>query len=73
MVDVDVPVEMDGVVFSPGDLVVADLDGVVVVPQEVEEEVIQIAWKKAHSENDFRDSFKKGMTVSEAFDRYGIL
>ncbi len=73
VVDVDIPVEMDGVTFSPGDLVVADLDGVVVVPQKVEKEVIQIAWKKIHSENEFRDSIKNGMTATEAFDRYGIL
>jgi len=73
VVDVDIPVEMDGVTFSPGDLVVADLDGVVVVPNEIETEVIQIAWEKVHSENEFRDSIKNGMTATEAFDRYGIL
>ena len=33
VIDVDVPVEIDGVRFSPGDLVVADVDGVVVVPR----------------------------------------
>src|SRR5262245_24977692 len=32
VVEVDVPVEIDGVHFSPGDLVFADVDGVVVVP-----------------------------------------
>jgi len=73
VVDVDVPVEMDGVTFSPGDLVIADLDGVVVVPKKVEKDVIQIAWEKVHSENEFRDSIKNGMTATEAFDRYGIL
>jgi len=73
VVDADVPVEMDGVTFSPGDLVLADIDGVVVVPREVEEEVLQIAWKKVHSENEFRDSIKNGMTATEAFKRYGIL
>jgi len=73
VVDVDIPVEMDGVAFSPGDLVIADLDGVVVVPQKVEKEVIRIAWEKVHSENEFRNSIKNGMTATEAFDRYGIL
>ena len=73
VVDVDVTVEIDGVTFSPGDLVVADIDGVVVVPQKVEKEVIQIAWKKVHSENAFRDSIKNGTTATEAFKRYEIL
>ena len=36
VVDADIPVELDGVAFHPGDLVFADEDGVVVVPQIVE-------------------------------------
>ena len=36
VIDLDVPVEIDGVRFAPGDLVIADSDGVVVVPQAVE-------------------------------------
>ncbi len=73
VVDVDVPVAMDGVIFSPGDLVVADVDGVVVVPQKVEQEVIRVALEKVHAENEFRDSIRNGMSAAEAFERYGIL
>jgi len=73
VVDVDVPVEIDGVLFSPGDLVFADIDGVVVVPEHVEKEVIKLAWEKVHDENEFRDSIKNGMSVTEAFERYGVL
>jgi 4-hydroxy-4-methyl-2-oxoglutarate aldolase len=73
VVDIDVPVEMDGVIFSPGDLVIADIDGVVVVPKNVEKEVIALAWKKIHDENEFRDSIKKGMSATEAFKKYGVL
>src|SRR6478672_4183633 len=32
VVDVDVPVEIGGVLFSPGDLAIADVDGIAVVP-----------------------------------------
>ncbi len=73
VVDIDVPVEMNGVIFSPGDLVIADVDGVVVVPQKVEKEVIALAWKKIHDENEFRDSIKKGMSATEAFKKHGVL
>ena len=38
VIDIDVPVEIDGVTFTPGDLVVADEDGVVVIPRRVEEQ-----------------------------------
>ena len=33
VIDIDVSVEIDGVIFTPGDIVVADLDGVVVIPR----------------------------------------
>src|SRR4029077_18181004 len=44
VIDVDVRVEIDGVRFTPGDLVIADEDGIVVVPRAVEEVVIGKAW-----------------------------
>ena len=41
VIDFDVPVEIVGVLFKPGDLVVADDDGVVVIPKEVEDVVLR--------------------------------
>ncbi|WP_417397004.1 RraA family protein [Gimesia chilikensis] len=73
IIDLDIPVEIGGVNFSPGDLVIADVDGIVVVPQEVEDKVIRLAWQKVHEENTFRDSIKAGMSATEAFAKYGIL
>ena len=73
VVDVDIPVEIDGVVFSPGDLVFADLDGVVVVPQAVEKEAIKRAWEKVHAENITRDAIKGGMKAVAAYEKYGVL
>ena len=67
------PVEIDGVVFAPGDLVFADEDGVVVVPTQAEGAVIQRAWAKVHAENEVRDAIKAGMKATEAFERYGVL
>jgi regulator of RNase E activity RraA len=73
VIDVDVPVEIDGVVFSPGDLVFADEDGVVVVPRAVEEQVIAAAWEKVHAENQVRDAIRAGMTATDAFRKFGVL
>ena len=73
VIDVDVPVEMDGVRFSPGDLVFADVDGVVVVPQEIEVEAIRAAWDKVHAENVTRDAIKAGMEATAAYEKYGVL
>jgi len=73
VVDIDVPVEIDGVVFAPGDLVFADVDGVVVVPQAAEAEVIAAAWEKVQAENEVRDALASGMKASEAFEKFGVL
>src|SRR3954470_5253976 len=56
VIDIDVRAEIDGVCFSPGDLVIADVDGIVVIPQAVEAEAIQTAWDKVHAENTVRDA-----------------
>lgn len=73
VIDIDVPVEIDSVRFSPGDLVVADEDGVVVVPRAVEDAVIRRAWDKVHAENEVRDAIRQGMKATEAFGKYGVL
>ncbi|MFK7848919.1 MAG: RraA family protein [Rhodothermales bacterium] len=73
VVDLDVPVEISGVRFCSGDLVFADCDGVVVVPQDVEQEVIGRAWDKVHAENRTRDAISDGMPATEAYETYGVL
>ena len=73
VIDVDVPVEIEGVKFEPGDLVFADVDGVVVVPRKVEAEAVRRAWEKVHAENVTRDAIKGGMKAVAAYKKYGIL
>ena len=73
VIDLDVPVEIDGVTFAPGDLVFADEDGVVVVPARVEAAVVRRAWDKAHAENEVRDAIRAGMGAVAAFERFGVL
>ena len=66
-------VEIDGVRFAPGDLVIADVDGVVVVPSEIQEQAIQAAWQKVHAENITRDAIRDGMKATDAYEKYGVL
>lgn len=73
VIDIDVSVAIDGVIFSPGDLVIADIDGVVVVPQAVEKEAIRAAWEKVHAENVTRDAIKAGMKATAAYAKYSVL
>ena len=67
------PVEIDGVLVEPGALVVADEDGVVVVPIDVEEAVVAAAHEKAAKESEFRNAVATGMLPSEAYERFGVL
>ena len=73
VIDLDVPVEIDGVRFNPGDLVIADEDGVVVVPRAVEANVVRRAWEKVHAENRVRDAIRGGMKATKAFETFGVL
>ncbi len=69
----DVPVVCGGVRVSPGDLVLADFDGVVVVPGEAAEEAMARAEEKVSGENKVREHLQQGMPVSEAFRRFGVI
>lgn len=73
VVDVDIPIEIDGVKIDPGDLVIADEDGVVFIPQKVEKEALKRAWEKVHAENVTRDAIKGGMKATAAYEKYGVL
>jgi 4-hydroxy-4-methyl-2-oxoglutarate aldolase len=73
VLDLDVPVEIDGVVFTPGDLVFADEDGVVVVPRHIEDTVIRRAWEKANAEDRVRAAIDGGMKATNAFATFGVL
>ena len=72
-VDFRVPVQMGQVKVTPGDIIVGDLDGVIAIPQEVEEEAIRRALEKASTENQVRVAIANGMTAVEAFEKFGVL
>jgi 4-hydroxy-4-methyl-2-oxoglutarate aldolase len=73
VVDFQIPVEIAGVTFNPGDLVFADVDAIVVVPRSVELEVMRLAWNKVHAENAMRDAIRGGMKASDAYQKFQIL
>lgn len=73
VIDLDVTVEIDGVKFCPGDIVMADEDGIVVIPRDVEEEVIKAALQKVSAENITRDAIKGGMKAMDAYLKFGVL
>ena len=73
VIDFDVTVELDGVQLHPGDLIAADIDGIVVIPKAIAKNVIEAAWDKVRAENKVRDAVSAGVSGTEAFQRYGVL
>lgn len=73
IVAVGAAVECGGVEVAPGDLVLADDDGVVVVPQAVERDVLEWATKKAERESTVLSQLLGGATLREVWDRHGVL
>lgn len=71
--EIDVPIECAGVPVSPGDLVVGDADGVVVVPRLVEERALARAFEKATGEDHTRDELAAGAKLKDVFEKYGVL
>ena len=57
--------------MEPGDWVVGDDDGVVVVPHAIAEDVLAEAERKAATESEIRAAVRDGMPPLEAYERYG--
>jgi regulator of RNase E activity RraA len=69
----NIPVVCGGVKVTPGDLVFADVNGVVVVPQNIADEIINKAWEKVQGESTVREELRGGASVVKTFKKYGIL
>jgi 4-hydroxy-4-methyl-2-oxoglutarate aldolase len=66
---IDEPVEVGGAAISPGDAVVLDADGAVVIAQDRLDEVAQASRERAESEDAKRARFEAGEL---SYDMYGI-
>jgi 3-hexulose-6-phosphate synthase/6-phospho-3-hexuloisomerase len=56
-----------GVAVRPGDIIVADEIGAVVIPQEKAHDILQKAKEVAKKEERYKEEIKKGKTLSEIF------
>ena len=71
VVATQVPIEIGAVRVEPGDWVVGDEDGVVVVPRSVAAAVLESAEQMAGTENEIRQAVRAGTSPLEAFERFG--
>jgi 4-hydroxy-4-methyl-2-oxoglutarate aldolase len=73
VIDYGCPVRCGDVLVHPGDIIFADIDGVVVIPQDHLESSVRLALEKVEGENASREMLEQGALLREVYDRYGVL
>ena len=73
IVDVDEPVQLGGVEIRSGDVVMADDDGIVVVPRSHEESVLALARERAARESTVLAELLSGESLRAVWDRHRVL
>lgn len=63
----------DWIEVNPGDLVAADEDGVIIIPQSRVEVIVSIVRERAQTETAARGEIQKGLPLVDVFDMYGHL
>jgi regulator of RNase E activity RraA len=67
----DVTIVVGGVRVAPGDWIVGDRDGVVVVPLSRLEDVLAEAERKVATEDEIREAVRGGTLPLDAYERHG--
>lgn len=73
VIDFRVPIEMNGVRINTGDMIIGDIDGVCVVPKDIEEKVFILALEKARGERKVLSAIQNGMSAVDSWNKYGIM
>ena len=74
VIDFRVEIEIERVHIRPGDIVYGDMDGVCIIPRQIEEDVIHHALEKAYGEKIVRrKAIENGMSAKEAYKEFSIL
>lgn len=67
------PVQVAGVVVHPGDIIFAEIDGIVVIPRDLARTVIERAFAKVATEDGARGDLRSGSLLSEVWQKYRVL
>jgi len=67
---IDVPIEIDGVSVDPGDVIVADATGIVVVPGAQAERVAELAERYAADDREAEAEIRNGLSFSQAMAKF---
>ena len=71
--EADIEISLGGVPTRTGDLIVADEDGITVVPRDRVETVVSLALAKATTENKARELLLAGGTLADVWEKFRVL
>jgi regulator of RNase E activity RraA len=70
-IEINVPIQCAGVLVNPGDLVLGDEIGVVVIPLDKAKEILEKARTQAENEEKTRARIREGKTVDQILAEFG--
>lgn len=68
-----IPIIIDGVTVNYGDYIFGDIDGTVVIPENLIDEVVEKAMEIEASENKVRDQLKAGASLTDTYMKIGTI
>ncbi len=68
-----IPVILDGVTIRPGDLIFGDIDGVVIIPKEIADEVFEEALATIKKEDQVREGLINGDSLEKVYGEIGAI
>lgn len=73
VIDYDCAITVGGVIVYPQDVIFADQDGIVIIPQGVLDEAVEGAFRKVNRENHSREELVASGLLMDVYEKYGIL
>jgi regulator of RNase E activity RraA len=68
----DVPVWCGGITVQPGDFILGDLDGVIVIPRGIALSVISKSEERLRTEGKVREAFQKRKPIAGVMKKYKV-
>ena len=68
-----IPVVMEGVTICPGDYIFGDADGVVIIPKDIVDEVLEKSFQTVKKEDQVRDGLLHGDSLQKVYAEIGAI
>ena len=64
---------MEGVTICPGDYIFGDADGVVIIPKDIVDEVLEKSFQTVKKEDQVRDGLLQGIDIRKVYAEIGAI